>query len=74
MYLDTSEAGGPSYRALYENKLLNNHLLPLINTLELDQESEVQVLLKEVENCKGMALVSSQMDPLHVSGGSGADM
>ncbi len=34
----------------------------------------MQVLLKEVENCKGMALVSSQMDPLHVSGGSGADV
>jgi hypothetical protein len=30
----------------------------------------VQLLLKEVEKREGMALVSSQMDPWHVSGGS----
>ncbi len=42
MYLDTSEAGRASYCTLYENKLLNNHLLPLTNTLEPDQESTLQ--------------------------------
>src|SRR6266705_1754310 len=44
MYLDTSEAGRASYCTLYENKLLNNHLLPLTNTLEPDQESTLQAL------------------------------
>ena len=62
-----------AYRVLYENKLLNDHLLPLTSTLEPDQESEVQLLLKEVEKREGTALVSSQMDPWHVSGGSEAD-
>jgi endoribonuclease Dicer len=62
-----------AYRALYENKLLNDNLLPLTSTLEPDQESEVQLLLKEVEKREGTTLVSSQMDPWLVSGGSGAD-
>jgi endoribonuclease Dicer len=62
-----------AYRVLYENKLLNDHLLPLTSTLEHDQESEVQLLLKEVEKREGTALVSSQMDPWHVSGGSETD-
>jgi endoribonuclease Dicer len=62
-----------AYRVLYENKLLNDHLLPLTSTLEPDQESEVQLLLKEVEKREGTALVSSQMDPWHISGGSEAD-
>ena len=62
-----------AYRVLYENKLLNDHLLPLTSTLEPDQESEVQLLLKEVEKREGTTLVSSQMDPWLVSGGSEAD-
>ena len=62
-----------AYLALYDNKLLSAHLLPLTSTLEPDQESEVQLLLKEVEKREGMALVSCQMDPWHVSGGSEAD-
>ncbi|KAF8491147.1 P-loop containing nucleoside triphosphate hydrolase protein [Russula emetica] len=62
-----------AYRVLYENKLLDDHLLPLTSTLEPDQESEVQLLLQEVEKREGTALVSSQMDPWHVSGGSEAD-
>jgi endoribonuclease Dicer len=62
-----------AYCALYENGLLNDHLLPLTSILEPDQESEVQLLLKEVEKREGTALVSSQMDPWHVSGGSDAD-
>jgi endoribonuclease Dicer len=62
-----------AYRVLYENKLLNDHLLPLTSTLEPDQESEVQLLLKEVEKREGMAEVSNQMDPWRVSGGSKAD-
>ena len=62
-----------AYRVLYENKLLNDHLLPLTSTLEYDQESEVRLLLKEVEKREGTTLVSSQMDPWHVSGGSEAD-
>ena len=62
-----------AYLALYENQLLSSHLLPLTSTLEPDQESEVQLLLKEVEKREGMALVSCQMDPWHVSGGSEAD-
>ena len=62
-----------AYRVLYENKLLNDHLLPLTSTLEPDQESEVQFLLKEVERREGTTLVSSQMDPWHISGRSEAD-
>ena len=62
-----------AYRVLYENKLLNDHLLPLTSTLAPDQESEVQLLLKEVEKREGTALVSSQLDPWRVSGGSKAD-
>ena len=62
-----------AYHALYEHKLLNDHLLPLTSTLKPDQESEVQLLLKEVEKREGTALVSSQLDPWHVSGGSEAD-
>jgi endoribonuclease Dicer len=62
-----------AYRVLYENKLLNDHLLPLTSTLEPDREGEVQLLLKEVEKREGTALVSSQMDPWHVSGGGEAD-
>ncbi len=60
-----------AYRALYEHGLLNNHLLPL--TLDPDQESEVQLLLKEVDKREGTALVSSQMDPWHVPGSGEAD-
>ena len=63
-----------AYRSLYENGLLNDHLLPLTSTLEPDQESEVRLLLKEVEGREGTTLVSSQMDPWRVSGGSEADM
>jgi endoribonuclease Dicer len=48
-----------AYRALHKNKLLDDHLLPHTSTLEPDQESEVQLLLKEVEEREGMALVSS---------------
>ena len=62
-----------AYHVLYENKLLNDHLLPLTSTLEPDQESEVQLLLKEVEKREGTALVSSQMDPWRVTGGSEPD-
>ena len=62
-----------AYRVLYENRLLNDNLLPLTSTLEPDQESEVQLLLKEVEKREGMALVASQMDPWRVTGDSVAD-
>jgi dsRNA-specific ribonuclease len=47
-----------AYCALYEGKLLNDHLLPLMSV-----ESEVQLLLKDVEQRKGTELVASQMDP-----------
>ena len=59
-----------AYRALYENELLNNHLLPLTSVLE---ESEVRNLLKDVERRKSTALVSSQMDPWRVSSDGSAD-
>jgi len=52
-----------AYRSLYENKLLNDHLLPLTSALEADVESEVRLLLKDVEQREGTARVSSQMDP-----------
>ena len=52
-----------AYRALYENKLLNDHLLPLTSALEAEVESEVRLLLKDVEQREGTARVSSQMDP-----------
>ena len=56
-----------AYSALYENRLLNDHLLPLTSTLEPDQENEVRLLLQEVEERESTALVSSQMDPWRVS-------
>lgn len=52
-----------AYRALYENKLLNDHLLPLTSALEAEVESEVRLLLKDVDQRKGTERVSSQMDP-----------
>ncbi|KAI9509470.1 P-loop containing nucleoside triphosphate hydrolase protein [Russula earlei] len=56
-----------AYLALYENKLLNRHLLPF---KEPELNSEVRMLLKEVERREGTALVSWQMDPWRVSSGS----
>ncbi|KAI0299668.1 hypothetical protein B0F90DRAFT_1727667 [Multifurca ochricompacta] len=61
-----------AYLALYENGLLNDHLLPLTSALEPELESEVRTLLKEVERREGTALVSSQMDPWHVHSGEGS--
>ena len=52
-----------AYHALYENKLLNEYLLPLTSVLEAEVESEVRDLLKDVEKRKGTEGVSSQMDP-----------
>jgi endoribonuclease Dicer len=57
-----------AYRTLYDNGLLNEHLLPLTSVLEPEMEGEVRALLKEVEQREGTARVSSQMDPWHVSG------
>ena len=62
-----------AYRALYDNQLLNDHLLPLMSTLEPDQENEVRLLLKDVEGREGTALVSSQMDPWRISSDGEAD-
>jgi endoribonuclease Dicer len=62
-----------AYRALYENRLLNEHLLPLTSVLQPDLEHEVRLLLKEVERRESTALVSSQFDPWHVSGTGEAD-
>ena len=59
-----------AYYALYENGLLNGHLLPLTSAV---MESEVQDLLKDIERRKGTALVSSQMDPWRVSSDGNAD-
>ncbi|KAJ7494794.1 hypothetical protein B0H11DRAFT_2156090 [Mycena galericulata] len=52
-----------AYRALYENGLLNDHLLPLTSIIEPELEDEVKALLKEVEKRAGTATVSVQMDP-----------
>lgn len=57
-----------AYRALYENDLLNEHLLPLTSVLEPEMESEVRALLEDVEQRDSTARVSSQMDPWSVSG------
>ena len=56
-----------AYRTLYDNGLLNEHLLPLTSVLEPEMESEVRALLQEVEQRDGTARVSSQMDPWRVS-------
>ena len=56
-----------AYRALYENELLNEHLLPLTSVLEPEMESEVRALLEDVEKRKSTKSVSSQMDPWSVS-------
>jgi endoribonuclease Dicer len=62
-----------AYRALYENGLLNEHLLPPTDVLKSELESEVRILLKEVEQREGTALVSSQMDPWRLSSDGGAN-
>ena len=62
-----------AYRSLFENELLNKHLLPLTNALEPELDSEVRFLLKEVEQREGTALVSSQMDPWRVPNDGVAD-
>ncbi|KAJ6494868.1 hypothetical protein C8R47DRAFT_1043561 [Mycena vitilis] len=52
-----------AYRALYENGLLNDHLLPLTSVVEPELEDEVKALLEQVERRAGTAKVSMQMDP-----------
>ncbi|KAJ6531839.1 hypothetical protein B0H19DRAFT_1188825 [Mycena capillaripes] len=52
-----------AYRALYENGLLNDHLLPLTSVVEPELEDEVKALLEQVERRAGTARVSMQMDP-----------
>ncbi|KAH9978359.1 P-loop containing nucleoside triphosphate hydrolase protein [Russula compacta] len=59
-----------AYHALYENALLNEHLLPLTSAL---LESEVQDLLKDIDRREGTTLVSRQMDPWRVSSDHNAD-
>ncbi|KAJ7903482.1 hypothetical protein B0H14DRAFT_2665029 [Mycena olivaceomarginata] len=52
-----------AYRALYENGLLNDNLLPLTSVVEPELEDEVKALLEQVERRAGTARVSMQMDP-----------
>ncbi|KAJ6576524.1 hypothetical protein DFH09DRAFT_980612 [Mycena vulgaris] len=52
-----------AYRALYENGLLNDHLLPLTSVVQPELDAEVKALLQEVEKRAGTARVSVQMDP-----------
>ncbi|KAJ7158709.1 hypothetical protein C8R46DRAFT_1002374 [Mycena filopes] len=52
-----------AYRALYENGLLNDNLLPLTSVIEPELEDEVKALLQDVERRAGTARVSMQMDP-----------
>ncbi|KAF7336662.1 hypothetical protein MVEN_02101000 [Mycena venus] len=52
-----------AYRALYENGLLNDNLLPLKSVVEPELETEVKALLEQVEKRAGTARVSMQMDP-----------
>jgi dsRNA-specific ribonuclease len=58
-----------AYLALYKNGLLSDNLLPLGSKLE----SEVRLLLGDVESRESTALVSSQMDPWRVSSDDSAD-
>ncbi|KIK50451.1 hypothetical protein GYMLUDRAFT_51208 [Collybiopsis luxurians FD-317 M1] len=46
-----------TYKALYKNGLVNDHLLPLFD------DGEVKELKREVEKRTGMASVEGQMDP-----------
>ncbi|KAH9954942.1 hypothetical protein BC827DRAFT_913914 [Russula dissimulans] len=59
-----------AYLALYEKDLLNTHLLPL---KEPEMESEVRMLLKDVERREGTTLVASQTDPWRVSSDGDSD-
>ncbi|KAI0032776.1 P-loop containing nucleoside triphosphate hydrolase protein [Vararia minispora EC-137] len=52
-----------AYLTLYKKGLLNDHLLPLMSTLEPGRDDEVKQLLKEVEKRPGTERVTSQMDP-----------
>ncbi|KAJ7066996.1 hypothetical protein C8F01DRAFT_1119904 [Mycena amicta] len=52
-----------AYKALYEQGLLNDNLLPLTSVIEPKLEEEVRELLKEVEKRQGTAKVSVQMNP-----------
>jgi endoribonuclease Dicer len=52
-----------AYLALYENGLLNEHLLPLTDDMKPQLDEEVKELLKDIDKRAGMAGVSCQMDP-----------
>ncbi|THG98355.1 hypothetical protein EW026_g3818 [Hermanssonia centrifuga] len=52
-----------AYVALYDAGLLNDNLLPLISVVRPDEDGEVEVLLKEIEQRAGTANVPIQMDP-----------
>ncbi|KAJ7170731.1 hypothetical protein C8R43DRAFT_1094448 [Mycena crocata] len=52
-----------AYRALYENGLLNDSLLPLTSVVEPELDEEVKAVLKDTEKRAGTAKVSLQMDP-----------
>ncbi|KAI0260638.1 hypothetical protein BC834DRAFT_831469 [Gloeopeniophorella convolvens] len=61
-----------AYLALYQNGLLNDHLLPLTSVLEPEKEAEVRELLKDIDHRDGTAQVSSQVDPWLVTGSADA--
>ncbi|KAI0087899.1 P-loop containing nucleoside triphosphate hydrolase protein [Irpex rosettiformis] len=52
-----------AYYNLYQNGLLNDHLLPLTSVIEPDEDGAVKLLLQEVEERAGLANVPIQMDP-----------
>jgi hypothetical protein len=52
-----------AYRALYDNDLLNENLLPITSVVEPHLEEEVKAMLQDVEKRASTANVSVQMDP-----------
>lgn len=52
-----------AYRYLHEVGLLNEHLLPLTSSFDVENEEVVKNLLKEVQRREGMTDVDSQINP-----------
>ncbi|KAI0697912.1 P-loop containing nucleoside triphosphate hydrolase protein [Cytidiella melzeri] len=51
------------YHRLYQEGLLNDHLLPLTSVIQPDEDGAVKLLLQEVEQRAGTANVPIQLDP-----------
>ncbi|EPS97507.1 hypothetical protein FOMPIDRAFT_1031930 [Fomitopsis schrenkii] len=61
--LAQKHAAFTAYINLYEAKLLDDHLMPLMSAMEPDEAEEVNTLLADIEKRASTEKVSVQMDP-----------